>query len=118
MDFNLNIKILVFGVLCGALSYWLTGYNETSVFGIHIYIIAAATVSISGYVLASKFKYETKPIIQNLVFGFLIALVGRIIFDTLTVSSTSHNLAPLEILIIFLIVSIASTIGSKIGELN
>jgi tryptophan-rich sensory protein len=86
--------------------------------GVHVYIIAGISVFISGYVLASKFKFDTKSIIQNLVFGFLLALVARIIFDTLTISSTSHNLAPLEILIIFLIVSIASTIGSKVGELN
>ena len=118
MDYQFNIKLLFAGFVSGALSYWLNAYNEMSVMGVHIYGIAVVSTIIISYLLASKFKYATKPIIQNMVFGFLLAVVGRIIFDTTMVDSTSHNLGPIEILIMFFIVSVSATVGSKIGEIH
>ncbi len=118
MDYQFNLKLLLAGILAGALSYWMNAYNETSLMGVHIYRIAVVSTIIISYLLASKFKFETKPIIQNMVFGFLLSVVGRIIFDTVTIDASSHNLGPIEILIIFLIVSVSATVVSKIGEIN
>lgn len=117
MDYKFDFKAFLSGIIAGALSYWLNGHNETSVMGIHIYVIAVAATSIIAYILVSKFKYDTKLTIQNMVFGFFTAVVIRIIYESVTIESTSTNLAPLDILIIFLIVSVSATLGSKIGEL-
>ena len=88
MDYQFNIKLLLAGILAGAFSYWINDYNSVSVMGVHIYGIAVVSSIIISYLLASKFKFETKPIIQNMVFGFLLAVVGRIIFDTVTIDAS------------------------------
>ena len=118
MDYQFNIKLLIAGIIAGGLTYWFNAYNETSVMGVHIYGIAVVSTIIISYIMAAKFKFDTKPTIQNMVFGFLLSVVGRIVYDTVMIDSSSHNLGPIEILIFFLIVSISATVGSKIGEIN
>ena len=118
MKLKLRIPILVAGVMAGVLSYWLNAYNEFKVLGIHIYAIALVTTGVASYVFSKKYDHDPKIIFQNLIPGFLLAVVGRIAFDISTWDSTSHNLAPLEIIIMFVIISLSTIVGAKIGEVR
>ena len=99
------------GMLAGAIGYWFQPYNQRTVLGMNMWLVMGV-----GAFLGSLFLFfflKEKPGNKAALFslgiayfvslGVALAVLARIIYDTLFWDATSHNLAPFEILICFLI---------------
>lgn len=99
------------GVLVGAIGYWFQPYNQPTILGLHIWVVMGVGAFLAAALLL--FFLEEKPgnkaglIALGIAFfvalGVVAAVLARIIYDTLFRDSTSHNLAPFELLICFVV---------------
>ena len=95
------------GMLAGAIGYWYQPYNQ----GKQMWLVMGAGVFLTAlilpFILWEKRETRAASVTPALAFfvssGAVLALIARIIYDTLFWDPTSHNLAPFEILICFLI---------------
>lgn len=94
--------MIAVGFLVGMLAYWFNAYNEHEVKGVNIYFLLAALTLFAAYTLGSQITSCTLRMPLRLTIGILIAAVFRIVFD-LILDSSSHNLFPLELLILVIV---------------
>jgi uncharacterized membrane protein YfcA len=94
-----NLHPLLAGLLIGALAYWFQPYNQTTVLGLNMWLIMAIGAFLASALLI-RYLYQKPPkIAMRVTLGVLLAILARIIYDTTLWDPTSHNLAPLEIII-------------------
>jgi hypothetical protein len=111
-----GILSTLIGLLIGGLAYWFQPYNQTSVFGVNMWLILSLGVFIASLFLIFALKVKPINIALPLSLGVIIAVLARIIYDTTFWDATSHNLAPFEILFATLIAFPSSFIGVFLGH--
>lgn len=113
------------GILVGAISYWFQPYNQSTVLGVHMWLVMGigvflATFSLTVF-LREKPESRAAAVTPALAFfvsiGVVVALIARIIYDTLFVDRTTHNLAPFEILFCLLIATPCAFAGGYLALL-
>lgn len=95
-----KVKILVtfVGILVGAISYWRIPYAEMNFLEINLWLFVGSAALFGS--LFSNLLLNQKPWKVGLLItvGVILAIVIRIIYDFTFWDSTSHNLAPFEIM--------------------
>lgn len=112
-----RILSILSGFLIGVLAYWLQPYNENAVFGVSIWLILGLGSFIASFILIMIFKKKPYLIALIVSLGIVLAVLARIIYDIIFFDSTSHNLAPLEILITSIVSIPSAIIGVYLGAL-
>ena len=111
------IWITLAGLIIGGVAYWFQPYNQSTVLGINMYLI----MSIGAFFASFLFKFfgnEKSPKIAMLVsLGIALAVLARIIYDTTFYDSSSHNLAPFEIIICGIVTIPSAFAGTYLGLL-
>jgi len=99
MKTKITILLILIGILIGAISYWFQPYNQLNVFGVHtrlIWSLGAFFGSLLLYILVDEKPFKIALLIS---LGVMLAIIFRIIYDTIFWDSTSHNLAPFEVIV-------------------
>ena len=86
------------GILIGASSYWWIPYDKMNFLDIHLWLLVGSATLIGS--LFSTLYFNQKPWKVGLLItlGVILAVIIRIIYDTIFWDSTSHNLAPFEVI--------------------
>jgi hypothetical protein len=105
------------GLITGGLAYWFQPYNETKVFGVSMWLIMGLGAFLASLLLMMFLTEKTQKIALFVSLGVLLAVLARIFYDTVFWDSTSHNLAPFEILFVLAVTAPCSFIGAYLGFL-
>lgn len=112
MKNKIRIGITLVGLVIGGIAYW---YGEIGIPGS---VLTWSLGTFLGSLLLMFFVNEKPPKIALLVsLGVALAVLLRIIYDTIFVDSTSHNLAPFEIIICGIITIPSAFVGVYLGLL-
>ena len=110
-----HIITLLVGLATGGLAYWFQPYNQTTVLGVNMWLIMGVGAFLESFIILIFFKEKPLKIVLPLVLGVIIAVLFRIIYDTIFWDSTSHNLAPFEILFAAVVTFPSALFGSYLG---
>ncbi|WP_167618358.1 hypothetical protein [Maribellus sediminis] len=117
MKNKIFIGTTLVGLIIGGIAYWFQPYNRSTVLGINMYLIMSLGAFFASFLLR-VFGNEKPPKIALLVsLGIALAVIARIIYDTTFFDSTSHNLAPFEIIICGIITIPSAFAGTYLGLL-
>ena len=112
---RIRIGITLVGLIIGGIAYWFQPYNQDTVLGINMWIIMSMGTFIASFLLV-LFINEKPPKIALLVsLGVALAVLARIIYDTPFYDSTSHNMAPFEIIICGIVTIPSAFVGVYLG---
>jgi len=117
MRHKITIAITLIGLLIGGTAYWFQPYNQQDLFGVSIYLILGVGAFLSSFFIIIKLREKPLKIAQFVSLGVIIAVLARIIFDLVFWDSTSHNLAPFEIIICGLNAFLPAIFGGFLGKL-
>lgn len=117
MKNNESLWVTIVGMIVGGISYWFNEYNIMEIGGISIYLIMGVGSLIGSMLM--QYRYKLKPVksAQFISLGVIFSVLIRIIFDTAFVDSTSHNLAPFEVIIAATIAFPCALIGAYLMNL-
>lgn len=98
MKTKVKIWVTLVGILIGAISYWRIPYSEINLLEINIWLFVGSGTLIGS--LFSTLFFNQKPWKVGLLItlGVILAVIIRIIYDLTFWDSTSHNLAPFEVI--------------------
>lgn len=112
---KIRFVITLVGLIVGGLAYWFKPYGEL---GMPEIVLPWSLGAFFASFLLKFFVNEKLPQIALLVsLGVALAVLARIIYDTTFWDSTSHNLAPFEIIICGIITIPAAFAGAYLGLL-
>ena len=103
------------GLVIGIFYYWFNAYNEQTVWGMRIRVILMTACSIVSFLLCYFDGGKPLQTALRISGGVLIAVLLRILWDTIIIDSTMHNLLPFELGIAFVLSFITSLLGGVIG---
>jgi hypothetical protein len=111
-----SLWIIIIGMVIGGISYWFNDYNVMNISGISIYLIMSAGSLFGAMLIAFKLNVKPLKCARLISFGVILSVLIRILFDTTFVDSTSHNLAPFEIIIAAAIAFPCAIIGAYLAS--
>lgn len=115
MKNNVGFGITLVGLIIGEMSFWVETYFQSD---IPVIFLIWSIVAFFGSLFLKLFVNEKPPKIALLVsLGIVLSVLLRIIYDTTFVDSTSHNLAPFEIIICGFITIPCAFMGVYLGLL-
>ena len=117
MKAKVKIWIIIIGLIIGGISYWFQPYGQMTVLGIHMYLIWSIGALLGALFLMLFIKKKPSQISLFLSLGVTLAILARIIYDTTFWDSTSHNLAPFEIIMGALITIPCAFLGTFLARL-
>jgi uncharacterized membrane protein YccC len=118
MKNKLRIWITLVGLIIGGIAYWFQPYGQDTVLGINMWLIMSMGAFIASFLLM-LFVNEKPPKIALLIsLGVALAVLARIIYDTTFYDSTSHNMAPFEIIICGIVTIPSAFVGVYLGLLG
>jgi len=103
------------GIVIGIFYYWFNAYNAQTVWGLRIRVILMTACSIVSFLLCYFDGGKPLSTALRIAGGVLIAVVLRILWDTVIKDTSMHNLLPFELGIAFGLAFITSLIGGLIG---
>jgi len=105
----------VLGFSLAAIIYWTIPYNEIRLLSFQVF----TTWFLGNFVVGilSGILLKNKPVFSSVLvlFGFILAVMLRIIYDVIS-DPSSHNLAGIELLLAGLYVFPAALLGTLIGN--
>jgi uncharacterized membrane protein YccC len=114
---RIRIGITLVGLIIGGIACWFQPYDQNTVLGINMWLIMSMGAFIASFLLM-LFVNEKPPKIALLVsLGVVLAVLARIIYDTTFYDSTSHNMAPFEIIICGIVTIPSAFVGVYLGLL-
>lgn len=93
-----NIWITLVGILVGAISYWRIPYSEMNFLEINLWLFVGSGALIGALFSTLSFRQKPWKVGLFIMLGVILSLIIRIIFDITFWDSTSHNLAPFEVI--------------------
>lgn len=96
MKIKIDIIIILVGLIMGGIFYWFKPYNQLHLNDIIPFWIIGAFLG--SAILMFLLTEKVTRIAMLISFGFMIAVLLRIIYDITFVDPTHHNLAPFEII--------------------
>lgn len=111
-----SILIIGLGLFVAGIFHWTIPYSDMNMFSrpfILKWSISAILIAATGVSVFSKTILKASLLTT---FGFISAVMLRVIYDTTFIDSTSHNLWPFEVIIALMIVFPASLIGALLSH--
>lgn len=93
-----NIWLTLLGLVIGAISYWRIPYNEMNLLEIKLWFIVGSGTLIGSFISTIYSNQKPSKIGLLITLGVILSTVIRIVYDSVFWDTTSHNLAPLEII--------------------
>lgn len=115
MKNKVRIRITLVGLIVGGLAYWFQPYNQDTVLGINMYLIMTVGAFFASFLLKLFGNEKPSKIALLVSLGVVLAVLARIIYDTTFWDSTSHNMAPFEIIICGIITIPCAFAGVYLG---
>lgn len=109
---NTKMKLFLFGILAGGISYWFNSYNEYLLLGVNINYIMFINSILFSFIVLFYLKSNSNDSAAIISLGALSAYIIRVLFDVIFIDNTSHNLLPFEIIMISLIVFPGTYLGA------
>ena len=97
MKKKVNIWITLVGMLIGSISYWRIPYDELNLLQINIWLFVGSGTLIGSLFSTLFFNQNPRKVGLLITLGVILAVSIRIFYDVTFWDSTSHNLAPFEI---------------------
>lgn len=98
MKTKVNIWVTLVGMLIGAISYWRVPYAEINFLDIQIWLLVGSGALIGSLFSTLYFNQKPSKVGLLITLGVILAVIIRIIYDVTFWDSTSHNLAPFEVI--------------------
>jgi len=99
MKANVKIWVTLVGILIGAISYWRIPYVEINLLEINIWLFVGSGTLIGAFFLTLFFDQKPWKVGLLITLGVILAIIIRIIYDITFWDSTSHNIAPFEVIL-------------------
>ncbi|MCA0132139.1 hypothetical protein [Winogradskyella alexanderae] len=96
---KLKYWIILVGLVIGALAYWNVPYKELQLNNLNMWLFVGSGTFIGGFVLKLVSKKAPINVALFLMLGVITSIVLRIVYDVSLWDSTSHNVAPFEIVL-------------------
>jgi len=96
---KVTIWLALVGILIGAISYWRIPYDEMNYFEMSIWLFVGCGALIGSIFSTLFFKQEPWKVGLFITLGVVLSVIIRIIYDVAFWDSTSHNLAPFEVIL-------------------
>ena len=112
-----GIMSVFVGLIIGGLAYWFQPYNQDTVLGVNIWLIMGLGTFLASLLLIIFLNTKPPKMALFVSLGVIFAVLSRIIYDTIFWDSTSHNLAPLEIIFAGFVTIPSTFIGVYLGSL-
>lgn len=109
--------IILAGIMAGGIAYWFQPYNQSTMLGINIWLIMSTGVFITVFLLKLLSNDKPNKIALLVSSGVILAVFARIVYDVTFWDSTSHNLAPFEIVICAFVVLPVAFAGAYLPSL-
>ena len=94
-----RIGATLVGLIIGGISYWFQPYNQIQILGSNIPLVWSLGAFFGSLLLMIYFNEKPPKIALLISLGVALAVLARIIYDTIFWDATSHNLAPFEIIL-------------------
>jgi hypothetical protein len=117
METKVKLGIIGVGLIIGGIAYWFQPYNQMTVLGLNIWLIMSIGSFIASAFIMLYLKEKPLKIALFVSLGVALAILARIIYDTIFWDSTSHNLAPFEIIIGGIVTIPSAIAGVYVGLL-
>jgi len=117
MKNKVGIDLILVGLIIGGISYWLQPFDQMDISTGFIPLIWSIGAFLGSVLLMLFVNEKPHKIALFVSLGVALAVLLRIIFDTIFYDSTSHNLAPFEIIICGIITIPSAFAGVYIGLL-
>ena len=117
MKIKAGIVTTLTGAIIGGMAYWFQPYNQSTVLGINIWLIIGIGAFIASFLLQLFVNEKPAKIALLVSLGVALAVLARIIFDVTFWDSTSHNLAPFEIIICGIVTVPSAFVGVFLAHL-
>lgn len=117
MKSKAGIVTTLTGAIIGGMAYWFQPYNQSTVLGINIWLIIGIGAFIASFLLQLFVNEKPAKIALLVSLGVALAVLARIIFDVTFWDSTSHNLAPFEIIICGIVAVPSAFVGVFLAHL-
>jgi hypothetical protein len=98
MKTKVKIWVTLVGILIGAISYWRIPYGEVNLLEIQIWLLVGSGTLIGSLFSTLYFNQKPSKIGLLITLGVVLSVIIRIIYDVTFWDSTSHNLAPFEVI--------------------
>ncbi len=112
-----HMLYLAGGFVAGIFYAWFNDYNSPTVFGMNLRTMLMTSSSILAFLLV---YFDGGKVLRTALLisaGVCLAVTMRIVFDVTVLDSSSHNLAPFEIIIAGGLTMITSLIGGGMAVL-
>ncbi len=110
-----SILVVCLGFLAAAVPYWPIPYDEIQMTATP-FVLKWAVGSFATGVLATSFlKGDVLSSSINVLFGFLLAVIARIVFDCIQ-DPTNHNLWPVEVMVTAVVAFPSAWVGALVGS--
>ena len=117
METKVKLGIIGVGLIIGGIAYWFQPYNQMTVLGLNIWLIMSIGSFIASAFIMLYLKEKPLKIALFVSLGVALAILARIIYDTIFWDSTSHNLSPFEIIIGGIVTIPSAIAGVYVGLL-
>jgi uncharacterized membrane protein YccC len=94
-----RIGATLVGLIIGGISYWFQPYNQIQILNSNIPLVWSLGAFFGSLLLMIYFNEKPPKIALLISLGVALAVLARIIYDTIFWDATSHNLAPFEIIL-------------------
>jgi hypothetical protein len=96
MKKKIKMVIILVGILIGAISYWRIPYADLDYSYINIWLFVGAGSFFGSFFSTLFFREKPWQVALFITLGVVLAVLIRIVYDVTFWDSTSHNLAPFE----------------------
>ena len=117
MKSKAGIVTTLTGAIIGGMAYWFQPYNQSTVLGINIWLIIGIGAFIASFLLQLFVNEKPAKIALLVSLGVALAVLARIVYDVTFRDSTSHNLAPFEIIICGIVTVPSAFVGVFLAHL-
>lgn len=105
------------GLVIGIFYSWFNEYNEPEVWGVRVRTLMMTGSSILAFLLCYLDDGKVLPTVLKIAAGVTLAVLMRIVWDTVMIDKTMHNLAPFELVMAFGLSFITSLLGGGVAAL-
>lgn len=98
----IKMKIILVGILTGAISYWRIPYADLDYTDIKLWLFVGSGTLIGSFFSTLFFLKKPWQVALFITLGVALAVLIRIIYDVAFWDSKSHNPAPFEVIYCFI----------------
>ncbi|WP_228850494.1 hypothetical protein [Aegicerativicinus sediminis] len=116
MKTKVKFLITLIGFLIGAVSYWRTPYKELNLLDTQMWILFVFGTLIGSFILNLYLNNKPIKVAILISLGVVLSVIFRILYEITFMDTSSHNLAPFEILVSVIQTLPMSLLGAYLGK--